>query len=296
MVDPNTLVGAGLAAIASKDILVKVLGPTADYLGGEIKGIVEKCNINIGDIFIKAYRKLGNKAEEPGAVNPRVLKNVFDDGKYCEDDLTKEYFAGVLASSKTENGTDDRGVTNAKLISNLSSYQIRTHYIFYALLRKAFLPYNSVIFPGTDRYMMFIYIPTEIYFEIMGIKKDFPNHNDRINILSHSMNGLRRNDLIEDNFTYGGPEFFKQEKIKYRFGPDFAIRENILSDHGITFQPTPGGMELYLWAHGMGQITHFQFLDSNLELETIQEINLPDTIDLLYKDLIESRKNTTKES
>ena len=42
MVDPNALIGGGLAALASKDLLTKLLGPTADYIGGEIKDLVEK--------------------------------------------------------------------------------------------------------------------------------------------------------------------------------------------------------------------------------------------------------------
>jgi len=113
MIDPTTLIGAGLTAFASKEILTKLLGQTADYIGGEIKNLVEKCNVNIGDIFIKAYRKLGTRVEEPGTVNPRVLKSVFDEGRFCEDDLVKEYFAGVLASSRTSDGKDDRGVTNS---------------------------------------------------------------------------------------------------------------------------------------------------------------------------------------
>lgn len=292
MFDPETLLGAGLTAFASKDILFKILGPTADYLGEEVKDLIDKCNINIGDIFLKAYRKLGGNAEKPGAVNPRVFKNIFADGKYCEDDLVKEYFAGVLASSKTKDGIDDRGVTNSKLITNLSSYQIKTHYILYTLLRKAFVPYNSVIYPGTNRDMMIIYIPTEIYFEAMGLTGEFLSHDEKINILAHSMNGLRRNDLIEDDFIYGDPIFFQQEKIKYKFGADFPMQENIFSDHGITFQPTPGGMELYLWAHGMGNITHFHFLDETLQFEGTIELTLPDTVDLLYKDLVEHLKKS----
>ena len=287
MIDPTTLIGAGLTAFASKEILTKLLGQTADYIGGEIKNLVEKCNVNIGDIFIKAYRKLGTRVEEPGTVNPRVLKSVFDEGRFCEDDLVKEYFAGVLASSRTSDGKDDRGVTNSKLISNLSSFQIRTHYIFYTMLRKAFMPHRPVISPGTDRRMMFIYIPTETYFSMMGILDDYPHHNERINILSHSMNGIRRNDLIEDNFTYGGKELFELDMIKYRF-PEYPLHEAILCDHGITFQPTPGGMELYLWANGLGRYTHFQFLDENIQVEVVQDIVFPEKIEILYEVFIKS--------
>lgn len=285
MVDPNALVGVGLAAWASKEVLTKLIGPTADYIGGEMKGLVEKCNINIGDIFAKAYRKLGTRLEQPGAVNPRVLKNIFDEGKFCEDDLSKEYFAGVLAASRTEDGKDDRGVTNAKLVSNLSSFQIRTHYIFYTLLRSTFVPYGSIVSPGTDRAIMLIYIQTAAYYSAMGPLFIHENDEDRISILAHSMNGLRRNDLIEDTHTYGAPNHFTPLQIK--IGSQwYGINEKILCDHGITFQPTPGGMELYLWAHGHGHLNHFRFLDKNLPLSPVECVELPDGAGLLYEDLV----------
>ena len=74
MIDPGTAIGGGLAILASKDILLKILGPTADYVGGKTKGLVEKADINLNAIFSIALRKLGDRADAPGQVNPRVLK------------------------------------------------------------------------------------------------------------------------------------------------------------------------------------------------------------------------------
>lgn len=49
--DPVTVSGAGLAVWGSKDLMTKLLGPTADYIGGEAKNLVAKCNINLDGIF-----------------------------------------------------------------------------------------------------------------------------------------------------------------------------------------------------------------------------------------------------
>src|SRR6266542_569159 len=111
----------------------KVLGPTADYLGAEIKGLIQKCNVNLDTIFSKAIYKLEGRADEPGAVNARILKNIIDEGRFCEDEITAEYFAGVVASSKTVDGRDDRGVPILAKIKQMSSYQIRFHYLTYYL-------------------------------------------------------------------------------------------------------------------------------------------------------------------
>jgi len=291
MFDPNAVVGGGLALLASKDLLTKLLGPAAEYIGGEIKGLVEKGNLNIGDIFIKAYRKLGSDVEQPGAVNPRVLKNIFEDGRFCEDELAREYFAGVLASSRTKDGKDDRGVTNAKLVSNLSSYQIRTHYIFYTLLRRAFLPYGSIVSSDTHRGMMIIYIPSKTYYSGMGSLLVPSDDREKISVLAHSMNGLRRNDLIEDEYVYGARERFLSRTLTAG-SKGFGLNKRVLCEYGISFQPTPSGMEFYLWAHGLGDRDHFQFLDESLALDPIEAVQLPDNVELLYTGILEHLQKT----
>ncbi len=103
-IEPNTVVGAGLLALASKDTLNRLLGPTADYIGGEIRGLAEKCNINLGCIVRRAVKKLGRKIDEPGAVNSRVLRQVWSEGRFIEDELVAEYFGGLLASSRSASG------------------------------------------------------------------------------------------------------------------------------------------------------------------------------------------------
>ncbi len=101
MPEPITVIGASaVAAYLGKDGLNKLLGPTADYLGQEVRGFVEKCNINLDSVFRRALRKLGHRAELPGQVSPRVLKRVITDAPFCDDPVVQEYFAGMLASAR----------------------------------------------------------------------------------------------------------------------------------------------------------------------------------------------------
>ncbi len=79
MIDPEmakSTITTGLIVWGSKDMLSKLLGPTAEYIGEKTKGLVEKCDINLDNIFKKALRKLGSKIEEPGIVSPRILKHI----------------------------------------------------------------------------------------------------------------------------------------------------------------------------------------------------------------------------
>jgi len=129
--------GAGAASI-SKDLLLKVLGPSADHLGQELKGLTEKGTENLKRIFSKARHRLGSKPVDKGSVPLKVIKGVWFDGSFCDDELGAEYFGGVLASSKSEVPQDDRGASLIALITRLSSYQIRAHYIFYHVLKTMF--------------------------------------------------------------------------------------------------------------------------------------------------------------
>lgn len=102
--------GAAVAAYLSKDGVSKLLGPTAEYLGGELKDLVEKSQHNLASVFRRAEQKCGPKLEAEGIVNPRVMKHVYEEARFSENELLAEYFDGVLASARTKDGKDDRGV------------------------------------------------------------------------------------------------------------------------------------------------------------------------------------------
>lgn len=139
MPEPITTVGVGaIAAYLGKDGLQKLLGPTAEYLGGELQEFTKKRVENIGKIFSKAEEKLGDRIESPGQVPPKVLKTVINEGSYCDDEIAVDYFGGILASSRTDLGRDDRGARIAKILDGMSTYQIRSHYVIYSLVKKIF--------------------------------------------------------------------------------------------------------------------------------------------------------------
>lgn len=247
--EPVTTVGMGLAVIGSKDILVKVLGPTADYVGGELKGLVEKCNINLDQIFIKAKKKLGDRLDEDGVVSPRILKSVLDEGRFCEDDLTAEYYAGVLASSKTKNGRDDRGVSHMGMIKGLSVYQLRIHYLFYFLLKKHGVS-NCDLGNPEKRSKNSIFIPFNVVIGAMEFSED----EDPYIFIPHAVIGLATKGLINQHYQFGSQEHMK------------TVFEECPKEGGIMFEPTILGAELFLWAEGINTIASAEILSSEYEL------------------------------
>jgi hypothetical protein len=80
---------------------------------------------------------------------PKVLKVILEEGAFCDDELASEYFAGVLASSRTQNDRDDRGATYAQLVSRVSNYQIRFHYLFHCAFTRIYSGSTVNLLNGT---------------------------------------------------------------------------------------------------------------------------------------------------
>ena len=257
MPEPITTVGIGaIAAYLGKDGLQKILGPTADYLGGELQEFTKKRVENVGKIFSKAEEKLGKNIDSPGHVAPKVLKTIVNEGSYCEDEVAIDYFGGILASSRTDLGRDDRGARIAKILDGMSTYQIRLHYVIYSLIKKVFSE-SGYMFNQDDRNKMKIFIPMNVY--IASMQFDERENQQFFSILSHALFGLNNDDLI-DGFQYG-----PQEHIKKYF-PE-------ASSDGILVVPSAFGAELYLWGYGQGN-QDLSYVLNDKELIDLQYVPL----------------------
>lgn len=248
MVEPSIAVGAGLAVLGSKDILNKVLGPTAEYLGAKTAGLVQKCDVNLDGVFARAYKKLGVRAETPGGVSARVLRHVVEDGRFIEDELVAEYYGGMLASSKTPSGSDDRGLPHLSRVKAMSVYQIRLHFVVYLSMLRLF--HNEEINVGdvNERTKLKIFVP---YRSIeKALRPDPPT--SFFSIFTHAINGLYSDGLV-NSFSYGSAEHLK----KNGFGA--------APDAGLVVEPTFIGAELFLWAIGGADPNGHAFLIQNPE-------------------------------
>jgi hypothetical protein len=243
--DPLTIV---VATWISKEAVEKILGPTAEYLGDQVKGLVEKSNVNVMRIFGKAKVRLGDRIDQPGQVHPRVLRGIVSEGAFIEDELAAAYFGGILAASRSEDAGDDRGVSFLALVQNLSIYQIRTHYLYYRSLRARFLGSDLHIGLPDDRKHLCLFIPMDVVREEVQVPEaQLPA------IIDHTVVGLGRLDLIGRDYVFG-----KHLYVKGRW-PN-------ASGPGVIAHPTPFGAELYLWAHGHRDVSPARFFDASLDV------------------------------
>ena len=235
MPDPTAVGLAALAAFVGKDAISKILGPTYNYLGEEILAYARKRIENIGQIFSNAEKKLDDKLDRPGQVPPKVLKTIINEGSYADDEIALEYFGGVLASSKTEVGRDDRGSRIAKTIDNLSAYQIRLHYLIYSTIAELYSNNgHSFNLPGTRR-RLGLFMPFQDFVTAMAFT---PEELGNGQLLNHIIYGLDAEKLIDD-VSYGTQEFLQKT---YRRAPGA----------GLICVPSVLGAELFLWAFGHG--------------------------------------------
>lgn len=254
--------GTGLAAIGIAGLVEKLLGPTFEYMGHGLLNLAEKRVANVSKIFEKAAKKLGDKIDKPGSVSPRVLKEILSEGSFCDDELMAEYFGGVLASSRSEFSRDDRASTYLKLITELSSYQIRFHFITYITWRNLFI--SSGLSPTLEKDIekMWLFFPYSFLKIALNLEESEPYYN----ILEHCRLGLERHDLIKLSH-WGGVDLVNN------INKDRKWLE--VSEPGICIAPTDFGIDLWFWAIGAGTILPASFFEPNLSLPELPNIQIP---------------------
>ena len=236
MLEISNEVLAGLGAYLGKDGISKILGPTAEYLGNELKSFAQKRIGTVGRILSNTEKKLGERVDSPGRIPPKVLKTIINEGSYADDEIAVEYFGGVMASSRTAVDRDDRGARWATTIDDLSVYQIRTHYLLYSTISQLFSNTSNSFDVQNNRRKMELFLPFQYYFIAMEFEQpEWENPQ----ILNHIFHGLSRDGLIGDNWRHGPRSFLERTVTGVPTG-------------GIVCTPSALGAELLLWAFGHG--------------------------------------------
>jgi hypothetical protein len=251
--------------VAETTALAKVfenlLGPTAKYLGEEIAEFAKKRIENVRNIFLNAQGKLADCINSPGAVPPRILAGILTDGSYREDKVAYEYFGRVLASSRTEVPKDDRGATFVSLISRLSSYQLRLHYVIYRVFLDLYGGSNAAITESGSQYRLMTFIPESTLLSAMHFseREELPD-----TIFAHALFGLNREELIRVEWAFGSPETL------HTIGRQITGYTG--AERGLIVSASPHGVELFLHAMGAGTLPINIFFHKSVSFPPIQGV------------------------
>ncbi|MEK6279177.1 MAG: hypothetical protein AABN95_02380 [Acidobacteriota bacterium] len=268
-------IGTGLALFGSAKLVERLLGPTADYIGEGVKHWTARRVSNVDRIFHKAAKKLGSRIEDDGAVPPRVLRGVLDHGSFCDDELSAEYFGGVLASSRSGILRDDRGASYVALLGRLSTYQIRAHYCFYHLFKRIFdgcLVEDLTIGMKSGRESLEILIPLLDYHKFMGFSYD----EEQMDMIPHIISGLVKELLIAERFDTGAGLLLGERVLDSISIDGREELLDVINNPEIGVQPTVAGIELFLWAHGKPNIHPLSFFDRANQFELSAEVTVPE--------------------
>lgn len=263
-------VGTGLTVLGSKDLLLKVLGPTADYLGEKTLGLTKKAGINLSKIFKKAEKKLTPDKQNKGKVPSRVLGQIILNGSFCEDEIEAEYFGGVLASSKSETERDDRGASISALIGRLSAYDLRAHYLFYFSMKELYEGRNvntrdeTGSLEGLNGLLTFFNIPS--FHLSMGFSEQ--EMKNRSTIMATTLTRLSNESLLSSNIRSGPVSITSLDK----FNPE-------ITSEGYWVFPSLLGLDLFMWAHGFGGDDTDNFFKKEFKVNLLEGIkNKPHSI------------------
>lgn len=230
-------IGTGLALVGSAKLLEKLLGPTAEYLGEGVRDLTNRRIQNLRIIFQKALDRSGGQLEKPGVVPPRVLEQIVSKGSWIEDELTAEYFGGVLSSSRTDRGRDDRASELLSLLSRLSSYQIRGHYMAYTAIKQLYDGCGRSVDDPSERKDLRVFMPIRDVARALDLGKE--EKKRFASILEHIAHGLEKESLLPTG-NYSGK--------------------------GVVVEPSVLGSQLYLWAHGRSDLRANSLLDPRVRL------------------------------
>lgn len=191
----------------------------------------------VANIIHKADEKFIQHTCKTKNIPPKLARSLIQQASFASDKVAIDYFAGILASSFSSSGTDDRGVVMAELVDKLSVYQLRAHYLIYSTIRERFKKaHDNFSFDSCEK--MELFFPIYFYAKAMKINKE---ERQQIHALTqHTFQGLAENNLIEPNFHFGYPNYKHQVWKGFNFD-------------GITCQPTAIGASFFLWAFGAGK-------------------------------------------
>lgn len=252
-------VGTGLALLGTAHLVGRLLGPTADYVGEGLKAFTERRVNNARRIFAIALRKLGSRVEQQGGISPRVFRTILNEGSFCEDALGAEYFGGLLASSRSES-MDDRALPYLRLVQNSSVHDLRMHYLFYTLLRRLFLDVRSIdLGKYLDRSAFRVYIPVSVIVPVLHLER-----NPAVAaVIDDCTLSLSSHALIDSNWLVGPRESLQGAGAE-------------ITEAGVIYRPSHLGSKLFLWVNGHPDAAANDLVSSNLTIEELADIHIPD--------------------
>lgn len=244
MPSEEIVVTAGVASAAY--VAQQLFGKTLAEMGDDINKMYKA---NRDKLLDKAAKKVANP-NDGAKPNLRVARDVIWNGAVTDDEVCAEYFGGLLAASRSEDGKDDSALVYVDCIKSLSSKQLHLHFVIYSSLHKRLVATGEVVKPGMQDELS----QKQVWFSSNELRK------------------LGLNPLIDLSVLY-------QKGLL----SGFALNNHVLGDRALPYcQASPTTFGVLLYAAALNSLNSWlQFGNSNFS-HAPTEIALPT---LIAKDL-----------
>lgn len=233
----EVLTHAGVPA-GGATVAWKVFGPSIVALGSNLGKWTDRWSTNFLRISERAHEMLGDAADDEGEVPPRIVQRVVTDGAWCDDAVAQEYFAGLVADSRSKDGQDDSNLPIISLISRLATQDLRGHYAIYAAIRVG-LRGGWKLGSSTGRNAATVCIPMESFASALGA--DIAR---AVEVAPNILATLAREGLIENHWASGSAKGLQKMSRREWDPPAF----------GIAARPSWAGIQLAIKADGPGRL------------------------------------------
>ncbi|GAB5562899.1 MAG: hypothetical protein SynsKO_45460 [Synoicihabitans sp.] len=111
----------------AKAFLSRVCLPAAEEFGLLLKDQITHWRASNAARLAQLAEKKVNQysAGKDVSISPRIAHGIFDEGSWADDESIHNMWAGLLASSCTEDGNDDSGIIFIATLKQLTSAQVR---------------------------------------------------------------------------------------------------------------------------------------------------------------------------
>lgn len=206
-----------------------LLGPSAVVVGSRLANATAWSLDNVERMFKRATDRSQGSADP---VNPRVLARTVDESSISDNEVMAEYLGGVLASSRTPDGKDDRGVAFVSTVGRLSSSTLALHYACYAHAALALA--GQAVNPHLEVQLQ----PQRVFVSLIDL---FATAKlTETTALTHGLFAMNGAGLLTA-FSSGPAEHMRQNEVPHA------------QQSGLLYQITFAGIELFMWGMGLGQ-------------------------------------------
>jgi hypothetical protein len=139
--------------MANEEIIITTAIAAGGYVGAKLFGTalatmgddINKLYAKGRDKIVEVATKKIDNPEDGRTVNLRAARDVLWNGAITDDEVCAEYFGGMLAAARSEDGKDDSVVHYVDTIKAMSARQLELHYVIYGAWQKMLVVEKSTI-------------------------------------------------------------------------------------------------------------------------------------------------------